>query len=49
MAPDKTRTGTFEEDRWIAEVEILEDASDDEFSRYSLKVIKTIQRPVLFT
>jgi aconitase B len=49
MAAGKIRTAIFEEDRWIAEVEILENTSDAEYSRYKLKVIKTIQRPVIFS
>jgi len=32
----------YSEDGWKAEVEILEDNSDNEWSRYTLKVIRTL-------
>ncbi len=38
----------YQEDDWIAEVEILEDLSDDEYERYNLKVIRTIQESRIY-
>lgn len=42
------KIGIFEEDGWIAEVEILEDTSDKECFRYKFKVIKTLREPIIF-
>lgn len=33
----------YREDDWIAEVETVRDLSDDEYVRFELKVIRTIQ------
>lgn len=38
----------YQEDDWIAEVEILEDLSDDEYERYNLKVIRTIRESRIY-
>ena len=38
----------YREDDWKAEVEILEDNSDEKFSRYKLKVIKTLRASNLY-
>lgn len=42
------RTGVYYEDGWMAEVEILEDNSDEEWKRYKLKVIRTIIESELY-
>ena len=39
------KTARYQEDGWIADVEILKDESDAERERYELKVIKTIHKP----
>ena len=41
----KIKTGTYEEDGWLAKVEVLEDNCNEEESRYLLKVLGTILNP----
>lgn len=41
-------TKIYREDDWIAEVEILEDTSDEDFERYTLKVKRTVRPSRLF-
>lgn len=38
----------YREDDWVAEVEIVKDSSDDEWKRFELKVIRTIQESRIF-
>ena len=38
----------YQEDDWIAEVEMIADKSNDEFISYDLKVIKTIQESKIY-
>jgi hypothetical protein len=42
------RTGIYRESGWVARVEILEDNSDEKWTRYKLKVIDTIREPTMF-
>lgn len=45
---DKMKNGIFSEGGWIAAVKVLEDNSDNEWERYNLEVIKTIQESAIF-
>ncbi len=38
----------YRDDDWKAEVEVLEDTSDDEWARYKLKVVKTIRESRMY-
>lgn len=38
----------YREDDWKAEVEVLEDTSDDEWERYKLKVVKTLRESRMY-
>lgn len=44
----KLKTGTYKEDDWIAKVKILKDESDEKWSRFTLKVIKTIHKSNIY-
>ncbi len=48
MSEEAKRTGIYREDGWVAKVEILEGNSDDEWERYRLKVLETIENYSLF-
>ena len=37
------KTAMFNEEGWLAKVEILEDNSNEEWEKYKLKVIETIE------
>ena len=41
------KTFIFSEDGWKAEVEVVEDTSDAEWSRYKLKVIRTLRHSTI--
>lgn len=38
----------YEEDDWISQVEVLKDESDENWDRFTLKVIKTIQESRIY-
>ena len=38
----------YREDDWIAEVEIVKDLSDDEWTKFEVKVIRTIRESKIF-
>ena len=38
----------YHEDDWIAEVEVVKDTSDDEYTRFELKVIRTIRESKIY-
>ena len=39
----KMKTMTYREDDWVAEVEVVENNSDEQWDKFKLKVVKTIQ------
>ena len=41
--PGAGKSAIYSESGWVAKVEILEDNSDDEWYRYTLKVLKTLE------
>jgi len=42
MGADTAQSAVYTESGWVAEVEVLEDSSDDTKAKYTLKVIKTL-------
>lgn len=47
--PEKTSNiKMYKEDDWIAQVEIIKNNSNDEWERYALKVISTIQNSKIY-
>lgn len=41
-------TGTYEEDGWIAHVEVVEDNCDKGWESYEFKVLKTLQESPIY-